>query len=115
MPCGGIYPIGLVQGAREECFNCGKPLGDAEVLAVEEWDAAIHLSCLRQFMGSAECAVIQEHQHPIITEMSEDGSYVKLLAFSPELSASDWALCHIDSNGDEVVDLSWSRMEYTDD
>jgi len=110
MPCGGIYPS--TSFLEDECFECGRKLG-TEALAVEEWDTAIHARCLRSFLGSKEAEVIVDHQHPIITGVDPvSGQYVRLLCFAPELSMSDWAVCHVDEEGDEVIDESFSRVEY---
>lgn len=110
MPCGGVYPTILTQ--PEPCFVCEKIMDEVLVLAVEEWDAAIHVGCLRSFLGSQEAQVIVDHQHPIITSQNKEGFYCRLLCYSPELSCSDWAICHIDQEGNEVVDESYSRVEY---
>jgi hypothetical protein len=99
--------------SHTDCFDCGAPLNDEEVLMVEEWDALIHKRCLRSFLGSREAEVIYEHQHPIVVVQTPD-EYLRLLCYSPELSASDWAVCAIDVNGDEVVLRSFSRVEYAD-
>lgn len=118
MPCGGIYPMApIYRDDFGDCFNCNKPLRNEVFLAVEEWDAGIHVDCLREFLMTPEGEVIRIHQHPVITEIGESdpGLYLRLLCYSPELSMSDWALCRVDESGDEIIVDSFSRVEYVDE
>lgn len=73
MPCGGIYPGGLM-AQRYSCLQCDKPGCD---LWCEEWDSPLHSECVEEFLKTVPGDIVLNHGHEVIIH-GPDGA-VKIL------------------------------------
>jgi hypothetical protein len=70
MPCGGIGPSDSSGMEGYACFYCGKvkhPVtGKVVDHFVEEWDAALHRSCIEPFLITDEGEIMLSHEHDVV-------------------------------------------------
>lgn len=68
MPCGGIWPHGDIAAEGETpktpypCWACDTRGADHWL---EEWDAFIHGTCVREFLKTKEGQIVVRHKHHI--------------------------------------------------
>ena len=83
MPCGGIYPTEISEPNRHTCWACNKGSPDH---FMEEWDAFIHGTCVREFLKTEEGQIVVLHKHHIqIGEeiLQEEGKLNEALRYDP--------------------------------
>jgi len=61
MPCGGIFPCVVEEGAT--CWVCDLPNPDC---FLEEWDGFIHSACVEEFLYTEEGDIVLQHGHGVV-------------------------------------------------
>lgn len=111
-----IVPFAVEQVLlQEECVVCEKKVlsgAPDQILMWGEMERLLHQRCLRPLVAEVgEKDGLPDHLI-CVGESEDQRQYVRMLAFSQEMGFSDWALCEVDLEGNEVIVQHWSRVEY---